>query len=125
MSSFIAHSYDIWDRALDSLARESRHIRRHRLGAWRPGRCDPRPPPRVLPSFRLLGRIGRVLVGATFYPRHGPGPPADVATIPCPFCDTPIQIWSADDPLRAAAQDEQAEPVPAPMPDWLFGHIDT
>ena len=116
MSCFFSHA--VFDRALDAVARESRHIRRHRLGAWRPGRCDPRPPPRrVLPLFRLLGRVKGVLIGATFYPQDGPGPPADAAVVPCPFCAAPIQIWPAEDSLRAVAQSGAPETVLIPARD--------
>jgi len=115
MSCFLSHA--IFDRALDAVARESRHIRRHRLGAWRPGRCDPRPPPRrILPWFRFLDRLRGLSICGTFYPLDGPGPPADVKTTLCPGCGTPIQLWADEDP-RNVARDSGPESVLIPNRD--------
>ncbi len=117
MSSLHWSRYTVWDRALDAIARESRHIRRHRLGAWRPGRCDPRPPPRrILPWFRYLDRLRGLSICGTFYPLDGPGPPADVKTTLCPGCGTPIQLWADENP-RSAARDSDPESVLIPNRD--------
>ena len=135
MSSSI--KLDLWDRALDSIARETRNVRRQGGIRWKLRGCDPRPPPRrrAFPEFRILGHLAiphftadqyrrhpsmldhllgylsrGVWPRAAFYAIDGPGPPPDVSTVPCPCCRAPIQLWPLEEP-SAQANGDDASPT--------------